>query len=152
MQIISLEGKEPDRIIIDPNVHLLYDGSEDLVKVDASSNSLNPNLLNDIWVLTQINGELIEGTKAPVMELHLKDKKLIGNGGCNNYNGSFEITGNRIEFDERIASTRMLCDNSSIEDAYLKAITGNKFGYRINNNHLFLLQEGNSVLIFKKID
>ena len=72
--------------------------------------------------------------------------------GCNNYNGSFELSGNRIEFDERIASTRMLCDNSSIEDAYLKAIAGNKFNYQISNNQLFLMQEGKSVLVFKKVD
>ena len=86
------------------------------------------------------------------MELHLKDKKLIGNGGCNNYNGSFELSGNQIEFDDRIASTRMLCDNSSIEDAYFETLAGNRFEFEASNNKLYLLQEGKSVLVFKKVD
>jgi heat shock protein HslJ len=152
MQIIDFGGMEPDAVIVDPNVHLLYEGSEELIKVDAVNKAINTNILNDIWVLTEINGEHLMGNKAPTMELHLKDQRVIGNAGCNNYQGGFKVESGGLQFDKNVASTRMMCENISVEDSFLKAIAGAVYRYEVRNNRLYLLQEGKSVLVFKKVD
>jgi heat shock protein HslJ len=66
-----------------------------------------------------------------------------GNGSCNRFTGSVEITGTTIKFGP-LASTRMACMNndvSSQEDRYLKAL-GVAKRYSVENGDLLIYCEG----------
>ena len=110
--------------------------------------------LNDIWVLTHMQGEAIElmdGGRTPQLEIHLRDKSIFGNAFCNSIRGSFEkLTDKEIIFGA-MASTRMICPDQEQEDTFLQLIAGvNR--YQIENSQLVLYDLENESLRFKKVD
>jgi len=111
--------------------------------------------VNDIWVLTHLDGEAVDGTALPkglpTMELHMNDSRVVGHGGCNNIMGSFTIEWKSIRFGE-IASTMMACPDMSVETAFLKALSGKKLSYRREDGLLVLSGEDSTELKFKKVD
>ena len=57
-----------------------------------------------------------------------KNNRVHGSGGCNTFNGSYELKeGNRISF-SKIASTLMACENMEAEQEFFKVLeTADKF-------------------------
>ncbi len=111
---------------------------------------VQPTVLNDIWVLTELKGKKVNATKIPTMELHLSNYVVSGNAGCNGYKGNFTLERDLIEFNRNFIATRMYCENQAIESAFLQALAGNRFVYEVANNHLILKTEGHPILVFKK--
>ncbi|MGB2960500.1 MAG: META domain-containing protein [Bacteroidota bacterium] len=111
--------------------------------------------LNDIWVLTHLNGDAVDGSTlqkgSPTMELHMIDNRLAGHGGCNNIMGSFAIEWKSIRFGA-IASTLMACPDMTVETDFLKAISGRSLTYRREDGLLVLSGEDDTELKFKKVD
>jgi len=111
--------------------------------------------LNDIWVLTHLNGDAVDGSTlqkgSPTMELHMIDNRLVGHGGCNNFMGSFAIEWKSIRFGN-LASTMMACPDMTVETAFLKAISGRSLTYRREDGLLVLSGEEDTELKFKKVD
>jgi heat shock protein HslJ len=76
---------------------------------------------------------------APITITFFEQGTLSGNGGCNNYQGSFTLTGMSGPFGKEIsigpvASTQMYCvSTSDIEMTYLQ-ILSNASAYGIDNN------------------
>lgn len=100
----------------------------------------DPNIVEKYWKLTDINGQPI---KNPAMNqeahfiLKIEGGKVFGNGGCNNFNGTYELKpGNRISF-SRLASTMMACEDVDSEGALFNVfeMTDN---YTIQGDTLFL--------------
>jgi heat shock protein HslJ len=116
-----------------------------------------PNfLLNDIWVLTHLNGEKVDDSKLakglPTLEFHLRDMQLRGHSGCNNLNAAISFPDREaIQFGP-IAGTLMACPDSDIEDALLTALSEKRLRYQIENLRLTLSGPGGTVLVFKKVD
>ena len=111
--------------------------------------------LNDIWVLTHMDGEAIDASTLPkglpTLELHIVDSRVVGHGGCNNIMGSFTIEWKTIQFDH-IAGTMMACPDMTVETEFLKAISGKRLSYGLENLVLVLSEKDGTELKFKKGD
>ena len=119
----------------------------------TSSNETTNVLINDIWALESIDGVTYSGDENlkqhPIIEIHLKDEKLIGNTGCNNMNGVVKVDGNEISFSD-IATTKMFCPES-LEQKFLIAL-GKVNNYKIEKMRLYLFEDDIEKLVFRKID
>ena len=111
--------------------------------------------LNDIWVLTHMDGQAVSGTGLPkglpTLELHMTDGRVMGHGGCNNFMGSFTMEWKTIRFGD-LASTMMACPDMSVETAFLKAISGRDVTYKREGLQLLLSAPEGTELRFKKVD
>lgn len=114
----------------------------------------NKILLNDIWVLKKVTGNLIDIKKLKQIDLefNIKTNKFYGTDGCNRIFGGFEkLTNEKLIFGQ-IASTRMACRNMKISYAYLNYLKKVK-SYKIKNLKLYLLDEDNKTLLeYLKVD
>ena len=87
---------------------------------------LNKEISEKYWKLIELNGkEVILGRNqdtAPHLALKNENSRVFGNGGCNAFQGTYELSaGNKIKFSE-MASTKMFCDFMEMETALLKAL------------------------------
>lgn len=111
--------------------------------------------INDIWVLEAIEGKPLEQTQTDVratFQVDIVNKRVYGNGSCNNFNGSLmNLTSTKIKISP-LASTRMFCRNNTIENRYLKLLETAET-YEIGLNQLRMFDADNeNVLTFKKVD
>ena len=118
----------------------------------SSETTTNP-LINDIWALDFLKGvdynPNSSSKERPIIEIHLKDKKVIGNTGCNSMNGTVVVQGNQIEFSD-IVTTEMFC-SESIEQDFLIAL-GMVNNYKVEKLKLYLYEDDEEIIIFQKID
>lgn len=113
-------------------------------------------LLNDIWVLTDLQGTpIVTGgprNEAPRLEISLSEGRVTGTTGCNRLSGTLKADTRQILFGP-LVTTRMACDSSvaHIEHTFLSALA-NPLTYRIGEGQLTFLSKGKSVMTFKKVD
>ncbi len=111
--------------------------------------------LNDLWVLESIAGEPInlpEGARNPQMEIILSMQSVMGVDGCNNFRGSLKMVGEESLVLGPVASTRKMCIDMTIANAFNKQL-GDVRKYEIKDLNLILKDEaGNELLKFKKAD
>jgi heat shock protein HslJ/uncharacterized membrane protein len=109
--------------------------------------------LNDIWVLESINDLQTDEKNymkgLPTIEIKIIEMSFMGHGGCNSINGKFESKGDSIKFGP-VASTRMMCPGN-YESEFLNALS-NSESFKIENNRLYLMQDGKILIVFKKVD
>lgn len=69
-----------------------------------------------------------------------KDKRVFGVAACNRFFGTYTEDGNTIKIDNNLASTKMLCDNESMnfEDNFLRNFSG-EFKIQSNGNESIIL-------------
>lgn len=119
----------------------------------SPSNDSTNVFINDIWALEFIKGVNYipepNSNLRPIIEIHLKDKKLVGNTGCNNMNGTVVAEENEIEFSD-IITTKMFCPDG-IEQEFLIALDRVN-NYKIEKMKLYLYEDGDEIMIFQKID
>ncbi|MBU2950142.1 DUF4377 domain-containing protein [Tamlana agarivorans] len=110
--------------------------------------------LHDIWAATHIYGQTINtsNTEAPTLEINITKHMILGTDGCNNFSGSIKtLTKNTLVFGP-IATTRKMCPNMEIPDAYIRALTTVK-NYKRDGLVLYLLDaDNNEILRFNKVD
>jgi len=87
---------------------------------------LNTALLEKYWKLTELRGRPINVTAEMNREPHIifreKDNRVNGNGGCNNFSGSYTLKSNDgIEL-SKIMSTLMACPQMNTESEFLKML------------------------------
>ena len=126
-----------------------------LIKVISKTPDKKLNL-NDIWMLTHLNGKTItieNINEIPRMEINLARKKIFGKGTCNRFNGSIkEVSKNILRFNEQIMSTRMMCKNMEFENTFFKILPKTN-SYAIKKNQLsFFDLKNQEIAKFKKID
>ncbi len=134
---------------------LMYQvGENRLFQLDLNGNRISGELADNYilakvpdgltekyWKLTEIRGKQVTFDEAFKKEPHLilktEGNRLIGNGGCNSFTGSYELKpGNRIAF-SKIAATQMACLNMEIESQLLK-ILETADNYSLNGDTLAL--------------
>ena len=110
------------------------------------------------WTLTSYYDEdTAESVSLPFdsdASLRLQDGVAAGSGGCNQFNGSYEIDGSSLRFSEEMGVTLALCeaDVQMIEDAYLAAL-GRVDAWTIDAGVLELSDDfGNVILTFEVPD
>lgn len=120
---------------------------------DSDGAAADPaDLEGKAWVLTQMldaqgNSEIVDiGVNA-----EFDGSAISGVSGCNNYNASYEATGDQISFGP-IAGTQMACepDIMAVEARYLELLAG-VASYRISGRSMSMNDgEGTPVLQFSQ--
>lgn len=119
--------------------------------------SLRPMaLLQDIWVLTELNGKPVSaggvGREQPRLEIMLTEGRVTGTTGCNRLNGRARADTRQILLGPLI-TTKMACldDAGTTESGFLTALQ-QPLTYQVGEGKLTLLRDTAPVLIFKKAD
>lgn len=133
---ITLENAEPNSTT---NQYLV--GENMLFKLDADGNRIegelkekyqlkkvyfNNEIAEKYWKLIELNGKKIMLEKnqntGPHLTLKNENSRVFGHGGCNAFQGSYELSeGNKIKF-SKIAATKMFCDYMETEQALLNVL------------------------------
>jgi heat shock protein HslJ len=109
------------------------------------------------WMLTMMTikeGSVVIRPTTDITLAFNADGTLTGYGGCNNYFGSYTLTGTTTMFGDGItvsplASTKKYCEiNGQQETTYL-AILQDTMAYAVNSNQLTLTDKSNNVLVYK---
>lgn len=112
---------------------------------DAPTAAPSPSLNNTGWLLENLNGQ----TLLPDMPVILSFTKegFYGSDGCNLYNGSYTLDGEKITVNDNIAVTLMACEEQVMKQgsAYITALSQAK-GYKITNQQLTLLDSQGKTL------
>jgi heat shock protein HslJ/uncharacterized membrane protein len=115
---------------------------------------LGDSRLHDIWALISIDNKAYEtamkNPERPYIELNLSTKQVLGNGGCNQFQGGFTLGNQIINFDD-IISTMKHCDAMHVEQRLIQVISNQSLKYSIGSREL-LLEGRNGNLKFKKVD
>ena len=114
-------------------------GENHVIQLDLEGNRITGNLADKYilkkvdnlitekyWKLVELNGKKVQNTekdkREPHMILKAENNRVHGSGGCNTFNGSFELReGNRISF-SKIVSTLMACENMETEAQFFKVL------------------------------
>ena len=110
--------------------------------------------LNDIRALEEIKRQelILEGVPRPILEIHLKDKMLMGNDGCNGYFSSIEELDYHDIVLGTVGSTQKMCADMSIPDRFHKSLH-QIVSYKLQDLQLrFFDTDGEELLLFRKID
>lgn len=100
------------------------------------------------WELTTLMELSSLNFKAkPTIEFK-EDGRFTGFGGCNNFGGSYKISGKDLTTSD-IYSTEKYCDAMQVENIFIQAIqkTG---AYEIEDSKLYLYSNGKVTAILKK--
>lgn len=123
---------------IEANVEVTHDGDPQLY---------------DIWNVTHIFLEDIgEVESRPRMELNLATLEVMGDNGCNHFQGKItRYSDNRINFGN-VANTNKMCHEMKIPDAFNAALNQVEFYNRDDLILYFYDNNGDEVLQFRKGD
>lgn len=99
--------------------------------------------------LTEKSINELFSNKKPTLEFNIKEETLVGNGGCNNYSGTYKVDAHRLKFGA-IASTKMACSYLEGESAYFKNLERIS-SFSVDENHLTLITDDITILRFKKV-
>jgi heat shock protein HslJ len=129
---ITLQLAENEkRYLVGENILILLDEKNNPITNKHSENyALNKTtvgITERYWRLIEIRGVQIEGSSGFSQEPHIifqtEDNRIVGNGGCNGFGGSYEIqAGNRISFSQ-VFSTQMACLNMEVEGQFLQILS-----------------------------
>lgn len=109
-------------------------------------NEKNKNIDGN-WTAVKINGNPINKMNtAPTLFIDIKNNTITGNNSCNGYNGKI-IKQTAVELQlGPIATTKKMCFNNEVEEKYNVALSKVK-SYKIIDNQLVFLDENGSELI-----
>ena len=88
----------------------------------SSATARDRGLAGTKWSLEEIDGKPVIANSRASLDFP-NNSSVAGNGSCNRFTGTVEITGSHMKFGP-LAATRMMCDEDSSrqESAYLKAL------------------------------
>jgi len=109
--------------------------------------------LDGVWVLSSIDGEDFDAEGLPkgrpTLELHTREMRAIGHGGCNQFTGTFGVEGHRIFFGPA-AATRMACPGMEQEDRFFSSVLRRTHDFDIEDGRLLLRGGDGPVVVFRK--
>jgi putative lipoprotein len=113
----------------------------------------SPVLVGPVWIVQEVSGGAVPDEPAITLQLGA-DNRASGNGGCNQYGGSYELTGASLSFGE-VAATRMACDAGPMEreQALLDALPKvTHFETRNDSELVLLAEDGRRVILLRRSD
>lgn len=83
--------------------------------------------LDGNWELNYISGPRIafDGlypNKKPTINFDLKENHISGNSSCNSFNGKLVLDGNKIDFTQPMAMTKMMCQDGQGEQVFMSTL------------------------------
>ena len=127
------------------------------IKQSDETSEMSVSIEDSRWVINTLDGLDISKTATNEQEiffiLNSKTKRVSGNAGCNTFMGSYTLEeGNSISFSP-LATTRMICPDSNINESQVLKIFETVDNYTINNGILSLHKDKNKPLAtFKKVE
>jgi heat shock protein HslJ len=111
-------------------------------------------VLNGTWELNYITGPRIafDGLfpeKKPTISFDVVAGKISGNTSCNNFNGKLNVDGNKINFNDPMAMTRMMCQGQG-EATFLETLKKVNSWSVIDGNTLNLLMGDLAMMRFSR--
>ena len=115
-------------------------GENRLTQLDMSGNKITGDLAGKYilskeqyairekyWKLIELNGKPVKVDSSFQKEPHIifkdEENRFVGNGGCNNFSGTYQLDeGNRIKLSQAIV-TQMACANMEQESQFLRVLT-----------------------------
>jgi heat shock protein HslJ len=89
-------------------------------KEAVSSGKTENAITGKYWKLIEINGKPVVGENHSYLNIREEGNRIDGNGGCNDFTGSYEMSGlGRLKF-SKIVATQKACFNTTIEDELFK--------------------------------
>lgn len=83
--------------------------------------------LDGTWELNYISDsqtfDALYPNKKPSIKFNTKENQVSGNNGCNSYTGKLNVTGNKIDFTQPMAVTKMMCLDGKGEQAYTSTLS-----------------------------
>jgi heat shock protein HslJ/uncharacterized membrane protein len=111
--------------------------------------------LNDIWVMEELTDVVLKKENLmkglPMFEFNLREMRVSGHAGCNQFFGKIILKGNSISFGT-LASTKMACPDMTVEQKVFQALNQNIFTYKIDKLKLILESESGIKMVFRKTD
>ena len=102
------------------------------------------DLFDKEWKLTALNGEAITVDttfkRDPLLVFGKENNQVSGNGGCNGFGSSFELSGDDGIVISDITATQMACPNLDLEQRFFEVLKAVK-SYRIEGHTLTLADE-----------
>ncbi len=115
---------------------------------DKTAKVTNTPLKKTSWTLYQLNGNPVKSEKDVTINFNESDNKTYGNAACNNFTGTYILSGKNLSFNP-LASTKKMCPELEYETVYLKSLQ-NTVSYKISGNELSLYDSsGTLLMIFK---
>jgi heat shock protein HslJ len=108
------------------------------------------DLTGQVWGLTELAGRSLVSDSG-ISAQFTSDGKVSGSAGCNQYAGTYTVSGNSIEISSPLAATMMNCAPEIMvqETAYLKAL-GETKTFAVSRDQLTLTgPEGNDLLAYQ---
>lgn len=96
------------------------------------------------WKVIKIK-ELDTTDASPTMIFQEEDNRVSGFAGCNNYFSTYSVHNNALSFD-KTGSTRKLCKDMSVENAFLKTL-GSVVKYEVVKKELHLFDINNEMIM-----
>ena len=127
------------------------------VMVTTTAPPAVPSQLAGNWVVTKMGIQDGTAVTTPTTQITLMfnaDGTVAGNGGCNNYNGPFTLTGattakgNGISIGP-LVSTKMFCQATSSQETTYLNILGKAMAYNVDGNQLSITATTGDVLIYQ---
>ena len=88
-----------------------------------SSSKAKITLVGPKWVLTKLNGDVVNLTspdlEQPYIILSEEDNNVGGNGGCNSFGGSYTLSGEKTISFSQMRATMMYCEDHGIEAVFM---------------------------------
>ncbi len=89
-------------------------------------NNNDISIVEKYWKLIELNGQKIENSMLQGREAHFvlqqDNNRVVGNGGCNNFGGNYQLLeGNGIRFSD-LFSTRMACPKMEMEYQFINVL------------------------------
>ncbi|WP_337873304.1 META domain-containing protein [Ignavibacterium sp.] len=111
--------------------------------------------LNDIWVMEEMIDVVLDKERLmkglPMFEFNLREKRVSGHAGCNQFFGGIELKGNMISFGN-LAATKMACPDMTVEQKIFQALSQKNFTYKIVKLKLVLESDSGLRMVFRKVD
>jgi heat shock protein HslJ len=111
------------------NVLILVFSGVILTSCNASKAQKNDSVakLEGTWELNYITGPRIAfdglySNKKPTIHFDLKENRVSGNNSCNSFTGNLSVTGNKIDFTQPMAVTRMMCQDGQGEQVFMNTL------------------------------
>jgi len=117
-----------------------------------------PANLAGTWQLTTMaiqDGTAVTYPTTAITLYFGSDGTVSGNGGCNNYNGPFVLSGDVTSKGTGIAigplsSTKMYCQTTSAQESQYLALLADTVAYNVDGTQLSLTGKEQNVLIYQR--
>ncbi|MCX6163853.1 MAG: META domain-containing protein [Ignavibacteriae bacterium] len=112
--------------------------------------------LNDIWALDKFKDSEIkkdsQSKTRPYIEIHIRENRIGGSTGCNEFWGLAEVMGDKITISNKFTLTKIACDDDGFESNFINALSGKTLNYKIEKLKLYLIENDIVIMEFNKID